>query len=144
MNTNHEPKTETLAEFVARFGITAGAKRTTHNPNMSDAWAETARHWSVTLKRGELGVNFSEERFYFSQGMAHTEPPTATDVLGCLISEALNLEGVTNFKEWAESLGLSDDSIKATKNYNASKRNTARLEAFLGKDYRAALNCEAW
>ena len=73
MNANHEPKTETLPEIIARLGITATATNVPENPNaQSGDWSKSAHHWHVKLNRYTVGEN-RDLLTYYSQGAAHVE-----------------------------------------------------------------------
>jgi hypothetical protein len=141
----------TIAEFIRYAGITSKAEETDHNPNMdNDSWAATASHWNVTLKRGPKTM-----RVPFSQGSAHTAPPTARDVIGSMQSDASGFEAAEgDFHSWASDLGFEwepecarlskakaadygmdcDAYHRAKKTWTAVDRQTTRLKIFLGEE----------
>ncbi len=127
----------TLAEFLARTGITADAQPAPSNPNAdADHWAAEAQHWTVTLAQPggrTLAVSFS-------QGSAHTKPPTAHDLLDCLAADAGTVADGQSFEDWAADLGYDTDSRRAERTYRAVVDQTARLRAFLSpEDFDALL-----
>ncbi len=134
-----------LAAFIAEQRITMHAEPIDRNPNMTDDdWSKTATHWRVVLTRAaQSGRGYWPKRqltTYFSQGQAHTEPPTTEDVLNCLILDAASIEASGGFEDWASDLGFDTDSRKAERSYKCTKRAATNLERFLGRDaYEVAL-----
>jgi hypothetical protein len=128
---------QTTEAFCVKHHITATAERIDRNPNMDDAeWARTARHWRVVLRRGSKRMAVP-----FSQGSAHTEPPSAAHVLDCLASDAQSVESARSFEEWASDFGMDTDSRKAERIWRLWVRQAAKLETFLGADlFRELLN----
>jgi hypothetical protein len=92
-------------------------------------------HWAVTLRMGRKQMTVP-----FSQGWAHTKPPTAADVLDCLASDASGAD--ESFEDWAANYGYDTDSRKAERTYNAVRKQTARLRQFLGDKYEPLLEVE--
>ena len=94
-------------------------------------WAETA--WKATL--------FFQGRQYttaFFTGAAWKEAPTASDVLTCLVNDAIGLECSDGLYDWADQLGIVttlDDIAKAKTTYKAVEKQTARLRALFGAQY---------
>lgn len=117
-----------LQDFIGNAAITAKVKRVEANPNMSDM-GPGARHFVVTLKAGRFSM-----RVPFSQGSAHSEEPTAADVLNCLASDAAGYENARSFEEWAGEYGYDTDSRKAHKTYQVIAKQAAKLRAMLGQD----------
>lgn len=117
--------TITLSGFIDNTGIRATVKRTHSNPNAGE-WAKDARHWLVTLRSGRYSM-----RVAFSQGSAHTEAPTAADVLDCLASDAAGANEV-DFENWCAEYGYDTDSRKTNRIYKTIKRQSAKLRAMLG------------
>lgn len=116
--------TETLAEFIARLGITATVKPST-NAGPAGMWPADARHFSVTLKSAELGGRLTVP---FHQGSAHTVDPTAAEVLECLLSDASMVEN-----DDMDGLELKPSQVVAL------VRQTQDLAEFLGGEYEHAL-----
>jgi hypothetical protein len=75
----------------------------------------------------------------FGQGEAHTEPPTAADVLECLASDASGFENSTGFGDWADQYGYERTDPQARRTYNAVASQTERLHALLGEDFDAVV-----
>ncbi len=117
----------TVQEFIKTNGITASATRADGNPNMTDM-PEGSRHWSVLLSR--TGTDF-KLIVKVSQGPAHTEPPTAEDVLDCLASDAAGWENAPNFDVWCGEYGYDTDSRRAEQTFNTVKKQKEELEKFL-------------
>lgn len=122
----HDPK-----NFAQEHGIHATAIGADRNPNMDDA-SPDSRHWKVTLRRGVARLTVP-----FTQGAAHTKPPTAMDVLGCLASDASGAG--ESFEEWCSNFGYDADSRKAKRTYDAVKSQTSKLKTFLGDGLFRAL-----
>lgn len=112
--------------FAQEHNIHADAVRATANPNY-ESKDRDASHWSVTLRRGKARLTVP-----FSQGSAHTKPPTALDVLGCLASDAQSAD--YTFEEWCSELGFESDSRKAEKTFKAVQKQSAALRKFLGDE----------
>jgi hypothetical protein len=120
-------ETRSIEDFIAERHITMSAERVSSNPNMDDdQWAEDASHWRITFR-----INAASFETYFSQGSAHTEAPTAADVLDCLASDASTVTDL-DFEEWAGELGYNPDSIKDLHTYNVIKAQSDALKLFLG------------
>lgn len=116
----------TLSDFIGNTAITSKVKRVDANPNMS---GPGARHWVVTLRAGRFSM-----RVPFSQGSAHTEAPTAADVLDCMASDAAGYENARSFEEWCSEYGYDTDSRSAERIYHTVAKQSARLKAMLGAD----------
>jgi hypothetical protein len=126
----------TLADFIQQYAIYATPEPAESNPNM-DAdreWNLTARHWRVTLQRPESAPMYVP----FSQGSAHTEPPTAADVLDCLASDAATVENARDVLDFAAEMGFDLDSHKnrerARRTFETIQRQSGELREFLGDD----------
>jgi len=80
--------TETPETLAAKFGVTADVQRIPARTDVNpDEWSAGARHFAVTLLRGDDSM-----RVEFSQGSAHTEDPTAGEVLMSLLLDASFLD----------------------------------------------------
>lgn len=121
----------TLDTFIAAHGITSKASRLSKE---RAGWDRDARHFRVTLKAGELGVNYREMSVTFSQGSAWTTDPTTADVLDCLASDAAGFQG-QGFESWCAEYGYDTDSRRSYATYLTVKRQSDRLYAFLGGDH---------
>lgn len=86
--------------------------------------------WTVTLhyRRRRLTVPFYT-------GSGWTGEPNASDVLTCLLDDALSVDVANGFDDWARDLGYDPDSRKAERIYRAFKRVSRRLRRFLGDDF---------
>ena len=60
------------------------------------------------------------------------DTPTATDVLSCVISDALGVENARDFRDWAAEYGYDGDSMRALDTYNACAKERDELHEFLG------------
>ena len=118
-----------LQTFIDRHGIRIESERIAQRTCGGEDWNNTARHWRVTLYCGRRRMSLE-----FSQGSAHTEAPTAADVLSCLSMDASGIVNSRTFEEWAVVSGYDTDSRKAEGIYKACKRLTAKLREFLGED----------
>jgi hypothetical protein len=123
----------TLAQFIEKHGITAAVKRVGSNPSMEDKTG-SMRHFLVVLHMGEKFMSV-----HFSQGSAHTEAPTAQDVLSCLAMDSAGFENADNFEDWCGEYGYDTDSRRAERTYNARKDQAIKLMEFLGADAYDAL-----
>ena len=128
----------TFREFIEKYKITMGCEWTDSNPNMvDDSWA--ASHYKCVFKCGRRRMTT-----YFSMGSAHTEEPTAEDVLNALVSDASGFENSVSFEDWAADYGYNTDSRKAEAIYKAVERSTKKLRNFLPDafSYDELLDCE--
>ncbi len=143
-----KPNAEVPRSFVARALIEAEAKEAFSNPNMKDA-REGDRHWSVRLIRRErapsgLPVAYGKPAAVmvvpFTQGSAYRKPPTAQEVISCLVMDAASADASRSFEGWAGYLGFDPDSREAKRTYKAAQKQAASLRAFLGEElYREAM-----
>ena len=134
-----------IAGLIFRLGISMVARPVKANPNWTDDAFQGASHFRCTFKR-TMGVKARAGRVQtpgvrtmsigYSMGSAHTQPPTAVEVLECLASDAC---GSDTFEDWCSDLGMDSDSRKALQTFQAIRRNTKRLETFLGMSAHAFL-----
>lgn len=139
----------TLADLIARDGITADVTQGTGEPK------GMARTFTVTLRR----VDYSRALSYwpgterqsmsvpFGQGSAHTEDPTALDVLDCLISDAWTVGDAVDFDEWADDFGgdmtTAAGRRAARATWDAIEAQTEELRRFLGDaDFRTYMEAD--
>jgi len=116
--------------------ITATAKRMAPNAE----WDTPNNGWKVTLRNGR-GNSYTVS-FYKGVGLPDT-PPTALEVLECLVSDAAGYRDATGFEDWAENYGYDTDSRAAEKTYKACKRIADRLGTFLtAEEWNAALELD--
>lgn len=127
--------TTTMRQFIDQHNITIENEWADSNPNMSDEkWARTATHWKCTLKMGRKRLTT-----YFSQGSAHTDEPTAADILNSLASDASGYEDARSFEDWCSEYGYDTDSRKAENIYRTIGKQAKQLKQFLGDDYDTLL-----
>lgn len=120
-------KLESMADFIARLGITMQCLRAPKNPNMADS--ENMTHWRCTLTRVGHPRTYS---VYFSMGSGFKErEPSAVDVLDSLASDAAGVEGAS-FEDWCANYGYDTDNRKAEKTFNVCRKQAYALRAFLG------------
>jgi hypothetical protein len=98
-------------------------------------WARDAHPYKCVLRfdRRTLTVPFY-------MGSAHTEEPSAADVLMCLASDARC--GEDSFEDFCSDLGYDQDSRKAEKTWRACKAIAPRLRRFLGDSFDRVANAE--
>lgn len=127
----------TMAAFIEREQIRAYARVRASNPAMDETQPDD-RHWAVTLSRPGAKMVVP-----FTQGSAHTEPPTADDVLDCLASDASGYDNARDFEDWASEYGYETDSRRAERTYRAIGEHAGQLRAFLGAEaYRELVSGE--
>jgi hypothetical protein len=147
-----EPRPPSDLEVLCKeLGVEATAtKRVLTQEDEKDEWKRKAFAWNATLKYqgremtvpffcGEAHVQKSN-RFYkgaFEQGgeWVAPKPPTAADVLSCLLSDASSYDNAVDFNEWAQDLGADEDSISAKKTYDTIGEQSKKLKRLLGEDY---------
>ena len=104
----------------------------------SRRWPHTA--WKVTLRYDGRRMTVA-----FYTGSAVTDPPTARDVLECVISDALGCENATTFEDWSAEYGYgtdpgTDERQQAHRTYRAVVKQTGQLRVLLGNDYDQTIN----
>jgi hypothetical protein len=121
---------KTLKHRIAEDKITAEAAwGAPDNPEMP-----TADPYTVTLRRGRRRMTVP-----FYMGAALCKEPTAADVLNCLCLDAMSYTNTQEYENWCANLGYSTDSRKAYRIYEQVRRQTKKLEKFLGDLYQAYL-----
>ena len=69
-------------------------------------------------------------------------PPTAEEVLDCLLSEAYVLD-YDSFEDWANDFGFNSDSIKAQDTFHHIRKQSKNLIKLLGrKNFQLAMEME--
>jgi hypothetical protein len=92
--------------------------------DVADFWNEEARHFTVTLHRGESSMSVP-----FSMGPKAGDNPTREDVLYCLIRDRQGLEDAGDtFEDYAREYELDEDSRRAERMYERTKAQSAALE----------------
>ena len=120
---------QSLADFITRAPIRFTVRPADRNPNMGSRDAG-ASHWRCTLT-----LNGKRMTVPFSQGSAHTFPPTLADVLNCLALDASGFENAGDFASWCGEYGYDTDSRKAEKIYKTVGRQAASLKSLLGPEF---------
>lgn len=118
----------TIAEFIERHEIKFSTTRVARNPHMTDMPVGST-HW-----RCKITVSGRSMSMPFSQGPAHTDKPTAVDVLNCLASDAASVDNARSFEEWASDLGYEPDSRKAERTYRVIEKQRDALKRVLGAE----------
>ena len=97
------------------------------------------RRWDMDVHKWRCTLRYQGRRMsvMFYQGMAHTEAPTADEVLECLASDVGCASD--SFAEWCANFGYDTDSRKALATYRQIRRQAQRLSELLGNDYQAVL-----
>lgn len=99
------------------------------------------RRWTVELERAGRRM-----RSPFLQGMGHELPPTAFDVLSCMLLDASGFvngsEGDASFREWADEFVVWDEvpvekRARYRHTYQAVAKQTRELRVFLADDFDA-------
>jgi len=86
-------------------------------------------HWHVTLRRTDTGASIGP--IDYSMGSAHRGPPSARDVLGCLLSDVESVVDRT-FEEFCSDLGFDEDSRRAERAFKSCCRIDRDMHLFLG------------
>lgn len=114
--------------YIDHWGITSTATPTDSNPNMNDG--SDMNHWRVTLHCGRRKMTT-----YYSMGSGHGgREPTAQEVIDCIAQDGASVENAEGFEEWARDIGYDTDSRRAHRTYVICKRQTERLQKFLGAE----------
>lgn len=116
-------------QFAEKYGIQFTWSARSSNPDWNGDGRESD-HYLVTIATGGWPMSLP-----FSKGKGNNgAPPTLTEVLECLASDAVSVKNSGSFEEWASELCFDTDSRKAEKIYETTKRNTETLEATLGTE----------
>ena len=115
-----------LKDVCNSNGLRAGVRYGTTKRNL-DPWQQQSHQYTVTLrlKRKSLTVPF-----FCGRGI--TEEPTAADVIGCLVMDAMLYDNARDLDDFCAELGYDSDSRKAERQYRECGRMSARVHAFLG------------
>ena len=126
-----DTKTITLEQFIAEQQLVMGVSRVKRNPYMNE---QLPRNFECTIT--QVGKGYSEPlTVYFSQGSAHTKPPTLVNVLDCLASDASGIDNARTFEDWANDYGYDTDSRKAEATYRTICAQAQELKRLLGDAY---------
>ena len=93
--------------------------------------------WTVTLKYQGHQVTTP-----FYQGSAHTEEPTAADVLYCLIQDTSGYDYNDSFEDWCSEYGYDTDSRRAEGIYEKCRKISVKLHRLLDEDFDLFVGAE--
>lgn len=135
-----DEETMTAATFADRWLVTIETKRMPDHQSRATAPPDLARMtgWRVRLAHidggAPLAVNYYMGAAWTHHGPNGTttyDPPTVTQVLYSLATDAQTVEGVETFEEWAAEMGDDPDSRRAEATYHACIEQTQRVRAWL-------------
>jgi hypothetical protein len=126
-----------LADLIAKHGIVAKAEWDSRPVSTGTDWAPGTSHYRVSLRRAD--DRRQRLTVPFHMGSAHTDEPTAEDVLDCLLSDANTPE---DFEEFCSEYGYDTDSRKAEKTHRACLAIGKKLRAFLGEHFETFMSAE--
>lgn len=127
---NPNPKTLTIADFIAQTALTLTAERIDERPDQEDSDRNKgARHFACRIH--STSRNFPM-RITFSQGSAFKEDPTLEDILQCLHSDFAGFDPSVPFEDWADDYGYDTDSRKAERIYNTIDKQRTDFLRFVG------------
>jgi len=107
-------------------------------------WSRDATHYGIILYRGgDRTAEAARFMLEYSQGSAHTSPPTVAAVIGCLQTDASSVNECDTFEEWADCFGYDTDSRSAERMYKTCRAQASKLLAFLGCElFDTLMECE--
>lgn len=98
-----------------------------------EGWKHRAS--TVKLTNSESGYSMVVP---FRQGIANTEPPSAEDVLYCILSDAAGYENADDIDDYAAEYGIETPSA-AVKLYRQVEAQSKELRRLLGADYHGSI-----
>ena len=121
-----------LAERIEEHGIRLQATLLgVYEDRDRPKWAGDMTGWRVTLRYDGRQMTLT-----FWMGIAHGEtPPTAEDVLECLLSDASMAENATGAHDFAESMGYELSGRQEEQAFLPLVLQTERLKRLLGDAY---------
>lgn len=136
----------TLKEFIEDHRLDMELVKVPFRTDIDQSeWDKEATHWAFQIYKKRMGQEgYTDYRIkgYFSQGSAIKTKPTIEDILNSLMLDTIDLD--PGFKDWADSLGYSDDSLKAQRIYFACLEEQARLKKlFTSKELARLYECES-
>lgn len=132
----------THSEFAKKFQLKLSNQQVLARTDGLMEMGEGARHFICTIKQVGFG-NKQSVILNYSQGSAHTKPPTITDVLESVALDCSGVENTRTFEEWADESGYDTDSRKAERIYIACLDQRAKFQTLLGHEaYKTFLECE--
>ena len=87
--------------------------------------------WNIDIFRLSDGAEFKTP---YHRGLGLKGAPGLDEVLDSLASDASLIDDAPEFEDFANALGLLEDSRKAYQDWEESVEQTDRLRAFLGDD----------
>lgn len=137
----------TYEEIAEKRGVTMDLEPATSNPFMEagDPLRDRMSHYAVTLRRPHAHEDAPMRWFacHYSQGFAHTEPPTIGALLECLTMDFTMHEDCAGKWDYFDTFGI-EPSEQAERDYYASKAQSDRFFAFASGDLlRDLLECES-
>jgi hypothetical protein len=126
-----------LAEILDRLGVRAKAHPAPLPAHLVANFGSTrdvskGTSWKVDLigfdKRGAARVLSTP----YWQGSAHKGPPTVSDVVYSLVSDASCVTG--SFEDYCSDIGCDPDSRRAERTYESIKTMKPKLEKFFGDE----------
>lgn len=111
-----------------RIECTYGETDPKFEPDWDDKWVQQASHYACILRYAH-----KKATFYMIMGCAHTNEPTAADVISCVASNAQALD--LTFPEWCREFGYDSDSRKAERIYKRCRQTGAKMRKLLGADF---------
>jgi len=124
-----------IEQFIQEAQLEMTAKQIPgRNDIPRDTWSKGARHFVCEIKRVGFGAR-DPMIVFFSQGSAHTKPPTLADVLDCLASDVSSIDGQP-FEGWADDMGYKcaecgQYTRDAAKTYHMIEEQAHDLKALL-------------
>ena len=97
-----------------------------------DGW--DCDRWHVRMSHDKKFARFD----YFAGTGLRPAKPTAADVLYSLILDASARD--SDFRDWCDEFGYSDDSIKAEKLYSACLENASKLDHVIPADLQKQIS----
>jgi hypothetical protein len=130
------PERPTVKGLCRKLGVTLRVTGEALLPwDRRDDWQKQATGYRVQLRYARRAMSLD-----FWQGSAHTDDPTVSDVLSCLLSDSMAVDQA--FEDWCGDLGYDTDSRKAESTYRACVRSGEALQRVLGDQYETFLYAE--
>ena len=119
-----------LSEFCDKMGVKLELDYHC-SKSLPESMPKGSASWEATLSFKDMTLSVP-----FFQGPAIKEPPTAADVLSCLLLDATGYDDARNFEDWAPEFGYDPDSRKAEKIYHECGEISKKLHALLGDHFQ--------
>ena len=135
------PDRPQLKDLVRKHGIKAKYLEIDEMPNGFETEDLRRHSWMVTLHwSGRMLSSCFNTGSEYRNGAWVPRYPTATDVLGCLCSDAASAD--QTFEQWCSDFGYDTDSRRAERCYHDIQESTRKLRRFLGEQYDTFLQAE--